>query len=81
MTLRAHALLVGHTLGAPLGEVVEGGGFLANGRTVQSAPAEERPRETERVRELVLVDRLLLQKVSGCLECHEHRLVTLGAWG
>ena len=72
---RTHALLVRQAVDAPHSKVVEDDGILADWRAVESASAEARLLETERVPELVVVDWLLLQKVGGRLEDDEHQLV------
>ena len=59
-TFLAHGLLIGHAFDTPHGEVVENDGLLADGRVVESAPANVRLLETGRVYETVIVDWLLL---------------------
>ena len=75
--MRARPLLVRHAVDGPHGEVVEDDGLRAAGRVVESAPAEARLLEAERVSELVVVDWLLLQTISGRLEDGEHQLDVL----
>ena len=75
--LRAHPLLVRHAVDGSHRDVVEGDGLLVDVRVVESAPVEARLLEAERVPELFIVDWLLLQKVGGCLEDDERRLVVL----
>ena len=75
VTFRAHELLVRHAVDAPHGDVVEYDDLLAHGRLVDLSPKKARLLEAGRVRELVVIDRLLQPKFCGRLEDDAHQLV------
>ena len=85
--LRAYASHLGDLVDAPYGAVIENDGLLANGCAIESGmpprrePAEACLLEPRRAHELVVIYRLMMQKVGGCLRDHEHQLVPLCALG